>query len=74
MLVLSRKVGESLVLGEGIEVKVVEIKGDRVKLAISAPREIGVWRKEVYEAIVVTNREAQGVNLESLAEMQKILK
>jgi len=74
MLVLSRKTGEALVLGEGVEIKVVEIKGDRVKLAISAPREVGVWRKEIYETIVATNREAQGVNLTSLAEMQKILK
>lgn len=74
MLVLSRKTGEAIVLGEGIEIKVVDIKGDRVKLAISAPREVGVWRKEIYEAIVATNREAQGVNFTSLAEMQKILK
>ncbi len=51
MLVLSRKRNEQLVIGDSIVVTVVEIRGDKVRLAIEAPREIPVHRREVYEAI-----------------------
>jgi len=51
MLVLSRKKGESIVIGENITVTVVDIRGDKVRLAFSAPRDISVHRKEVYDAI-----------------------
>jgi len=51
MLVLSRHVDESLIIGNDIEIVVVEIRGDKVRLAIKAPRDISVHRKEVYDAI-----------------------
>ena len=51
MLILSRKQNESIMIGDSIEVTVVDIKGDQVKLGIKAPREISVYRLEVYEAI-----------------------
>lgn len=55
MLALTRKEGESLLIGEGIEVQVVRVKGKSVRLAISAPREVRVLRKEVFEAIRAAN-------------------
>lgn len=58
MLALTRKTGQSLVIGENIEITIVEIKGDQVKLAIKAPREVPVHRKEVYELIQEENRQA----------------
>ncbi len=58
MLVLTRKVDESIIIGDDIEVKVVEISGKSVKLGIEAPRELSVHRKEVYEAILRENIEA----------------
>ncbi len=58
MLVLTRKVDESIIIGDNIEVKVVEISGKSVKLGIEAPRELSVHRKEVYEAILRENIEA----------------
>ncbi len=51
MLVLSRKRDESIVVGEDITVTVIEIKGDKVRLGVEAPKEIPVHRREVFEAI-----------------------
>jgi len=58
MLVLTRKKGESIMIGGGIEVVIVGIEGDQVKVGIQAPRHIEVYRKEVYEMIQEANREA----------------
>ncbi len=51
MLVLSRQCDQTIVIGDNIEITVVSIRGDKVRLGINAPREITVHRKEVYEAI-----------------------
>ncbi|MFT3785338.1 MAG: carbon storage regulator CsrA [Tepidisphaeraceae bacterium] len=58
MLVLSRQRDETIMIGDDIEVTVVDIRGDKVRLGITAPKEISVHRKEVYEAIKRENREA----------------
>jgi len=58
MLVLTRKVGESIVIGQDIEVTVLEVRGEQVKLGIRAPRHVAVHRKEVYLAIRAENLEA----------------
>jgi carbon storage regulator len=51
MLVLSRQKGETILIGDDIEITVVDTRGDNVRLGILAPREISVHRKEIYEAI-----------------------
>lgn len=58
MLVLSRKLNQSIMIGDDIEIKVVEIKGDQVRLSVNAPREIPVHRQEIYEQIQESNRQA----------------
>ena len=58
MLALSRKKGEALFINNNIEVTVLEVKGDQVKLGIKAPKEIPVYRSEVYEQIQAANKEA----------------
>lgn len=58
MLVLTRKLGESIIIGDGIEVKVVGIDGDQIKLGVEAPKEIKVYRHEIFEAIQEENRQA----------------
>ncbi|MCT6818662.1 MAG: carbon storage regulator CsrA [Lysinibacillus fusiformis] len=58
MLVLSRKIGESIMIGDQIEVKVLAVEGDQVKLGIVAPKAVKVHRAEVFEAIQEQNREA----------------
>lgn len=72
MLVLSRKKGESIVIGHDIELVVLGTEGDTVRLGIKAPRSVEVYRKEIYEAIQESNREA--VNLKvPLADLHKLL-
>lgn len=51
MLVLSRKRDEAITIGDDITVTVVDIRGDRVRLGISAPRDVTVYREEIYDAI-----------------------
>ncbi|MCX7788606.1 MAG: carbon storage regulator CsrA [Spirochaetes bacterium] len=58
MLILSRRANESIMIGDSIEISVVDIKGDQVKLGIRAPKKVKVYRKEVYENIQRENREA----------------
>jgi len=58
MLILSRRLNEKLVIGDGIVVSIVEIKGDQVRLGIEAPKDVKVFRQEVYDAIQEENRRA----------------
>jgi len=67
MLVLSRQRDETIVIGEDIEVTVVDIRGDKVRLGISAPKHVPVHRKEVFEAIKRENRAAAEVRAEDLS-------
>jgi carbon storage regulator len=57
MLVLSRKRGERIVIGPTIELMVVDIRGDRVRLAVDAPRDVSIHRQEVYQRIQDENRQ-----------------
>ena len=70
MLALSRKKNEALVINNTIEITVLEIKGEQVKLGISAPKEVPVYRKEVYVQIQEANKEAVSVDgLEALKNL-----
>ena len=51
MLVLSRQKDESIIIGDNVEITIVDIRGDKVRLGITAPKDIPVHRREVYEAI-----------------------
>ena len=71
MLALSRKKGEALVIANNIEVTILEIKGDQVKVGISAPREVPVYRKEIYLQIQKENEDS--MNVEGLDALKKLL-
>ncbi|MBP2651817.1 MAG: csrA [Firmicutes bacterium] len=58
MLALTRKVGEQIIIGDNIVITVVDVKGDGVRLGIDAPREIRIYRGEIYQAVVAENKEA----------------
>lgn len=58
MLALSRKANESIMIGNDIEITVLEVKGEQVKIGINAPKSIPVYREEVYEQIKEANKEA----------------
>lgn len=59
MLVLSRQKDESIMIGDEVEVTIVDVRGDKVRLGITAPKNIAVHRMEVYEAIQREKKEAQ---------------
>lgn len=61
MLALSRKLNESIIIDNHIEVTVLEIKGDQIKLGISAPKSVPIYRKEIYVQIEAANKEAADV-------------
>lgn len=71
MLALSRKKNEALVINNNIEITVLEIKGEQVKLGISAPRDVPVYRKEVYVQIQEANEEA--VNADGIESLKELL-
>jgi carbon storage regulator len=64
MLVLSRQRDESIIIGDNIVVTVVDVRGDKVRLGIDAPREVSVHRREVYEAIQRENQNAAQIRPE----------
>ena len=66
MLVLSRQRDESIMVGDNVQITIVDIRGDKVRLGIVAPTEIPVHRKEVYDAIQRENRKAAGGSNEDL--------
>jgi carbon storage regulator len=71
MLVLSRQRDESIIIGDNIIVTVVDIRGDKVRLGITAPTEIPVHRQEVYEAIQRENMRAMGLDPNSVENLGK---
>ncbi|MEK3883895.1 carbon storage regulator CsrA [Paenibacillus sp. PL2-23] len=70
MLVLSRKKGQSIIIGNDIEITILEAIGDTVKIGIEAPSEVGVLRKELYLSIEATNIDAEQFEL-SAAELRE---
>ncbi len=70
MLALSRKKNEALVINNDIEITILDIRGDQVKIGISAPKEVPIYRKEVYLQIQEANKEAMNAdNLEALKDL-----
>ncbi|MEJ5944081.1 carbon storage regulator CsrA [Pseudokineococcus basanitobsidens] len=69
MLVLTRRAGESIVIGDDVVVTVVEVRGDVVRLGIDAPRSVQVHREEVYRAVVEANRTAAAVTDDAVAAL-----
>ena len=62
MLALSRKKNEALVINNNVEITVLEVKGDQVKIGITAPKEVPIYRKEVYVQIQEANKAATDVS------------
>lgn len=71
MLALSRKKNEAIIINNNVEITILEVKGDQVKIGISAPKEVPVYRKEVYLQIQEANKEA--VNVEGIDALKNLL-
>ena len=72
MLALTRKKGEALVINNNIEITVLEIRGDQIKIGISAPKDVPIYRKEVYLQIQKENEAAS--NVDNVAAINNLLK
>lgn len=71
MLVLSRKKDESIMIGDQIELKILSVEGDQVKLGIVAPKSVKVYRTEIYESIQNENKQAQNISKSILEQFSK---
>ena len=73
MLALSRKVNESIMIGNDIEITILYIKGDQIKIGINAPKSVPIYRKELYLQILESNKEAASseINQEALKDLFK---
>ncbi len=69
MLVLSRQRDETIMIGDDVQITVVDIRGDKVRLGITAPRHIQVHRKEVYDAIKRENEQAARIRQQDVADV-----
>ncbi|MCI8669492.1 MAG: carbon storage regulator CsrA [Lachnospiraceae bacterium] len=72
MLALSRKKDEAVIINNDIEITIIEIKGDHVKLGITAPKSVPIYRKEVYLQIQESNHES--VDVQGMEALKKLLK
>ena len=70
MLALTRKKGESIVINNNIEISVLEIRGDQIKIGISAPKDVPIYRKEVYLQIQEETKDA--MNVEGLEALENL--
>jgi len=73
MLVLSRKRDESIIIGDDVVITVVDIKGEQVKIGVTAPRTVSIHRKEVYEAIQDENRAAAKSKAQNLSSLVNVI-
>jgi carbon storage regulator len=74
MLVLTRKLGESIAIDDHIKIRVVQIKGKQVRLGIEAPKETKIHREEVYLAIQDSNKESADVSSEKARSISRLLR
>ena len=72
MLALSRKPGESVIIGNDIEITILEVKGEQVMVGIKAPQSVAIYRKELFEQIQESNREASKISEDVMKNLNKI--
>lgn len=73
MLVLTRRVGQSIVIGDDVVVTVLEVRGDQVRIGVEAPRSVDVHRQEVFEELQEANRSAASPSPEAVSALGRLL-
>ena len=75
MLVLTRKTGEKIFIGDDVYITVVDVKGDSVRIAVEAPKSVKVYRGEIYDAIIAENKaDAIGADMKQLEGLKGLKK
>lgn len=74
MLALSRKLGETIVIGDEVEITVLDIQRDQIKLGIKAPRSVPIHRKEIYLQIQEENKEAMNTSKDAANKLKDFMK
>lgn len=74
MLVLTRKVNESIMIGNDIEITVLAVEGEQIKLGINAPKQIDIHRKEIYVSIQQENNQALNTEVKDLTNLSKFFR
>ncbi len=69
MLILARKIGESIKIGDNISIEIISVAGNTVKIGIEAPKEVGILRKELYDMIKAENISASAINLSDISDL-----
>ena len=74
MLVLTRKLGEVLRIGQGITVRIIDVKGKQIKIGIEAPSDLLIYREEVYEKIQAENRLSSSLSMDAFGQIKEAFK
>ena len=74
MLALTRKKDEAIIIDGNIEVKILDVLGDKVRIGISAPKEIEIYREEVYIQVLESNRSAMNTSKQGMEAIKKLIK
>lgn len=74
MLALTRKLDEAIIINDNIEIKILEISGDKVRIGVSAPKEMSIYREEIYHQVLESNQGASQVTTDNLQALKDILK
>ncbi len=74
MLILTRKKGEMIRINENIKIIISDIDGKNIKIGVEAPKDVNVYREEVYERILEENKKASSVNTDSLKKLKGLFK
>ena len=73
MLVLTRKRNQSIIVNDNIELTIIDIQGDQVRVGINAPKDVKVFRKEVYVEMTQENKEASNVTMDALSMLKNAI-
>ena len=73
MLILSRKIGEKIIINDEIEIVVVDTNASGVKLGINAPKSVSIYREELYREIQATNKTSKAASFDALSELQSLI-
>jgi len=74
MLALTRKKDEAIIIGGNIEIKILDIKGDKVRIGINAPNDVEIYREEIYLQVLESNKSAASTSMNMINNIKELIK